>query len=142
MESTRCSFIGGDLRQIRVANLFCTDGHPVKIFGFDDTEPLGFDKEIEAAASLDEALSGADAVVLPLPYTSGGGCVNAPFCAAQIPVSDVFRKMLPEQIMFLGMADEKANSLAQLFNIHIVDYFAREELSVKNAVPTAFLIGE
>ena len=137
MGRTKFAFIGGDLRQIRVANLFYGEGHEVSVFGFDDPAGSGLNSGIKIAASLDDALPPADAVILPLPYTSGKGMVNVPLGKAQTPVSDVFRKMLPGQIMFLGMADEKANALAQLFNIHIVDYFAREELSVRNAVPTA-----
>ena len=129
------AFIGGDLRQIRVITQFAQDGHAVRVLGFDGAS---FPKEdaVHMSPNLDDCLNGADIVVLPLPYNNSGETVNTAFSSVQIYINDVLRKMSSKQLLFAGRADDRLKALAGLYNVHLVDYMEREEMSVLNGIPT------
>ncbi len=130
-------FIGGDMRQIRVINKMSNSGYLVKVYGFDLPFDDKFSENVLIYSELSEAVSGSDAVILPLPYTLGREMINAPFCKEEIHTGDVLRSMSENDILLIGKADEGINAIATLYGIHTVDYFQREELGILNAIPTA-----
>lgn len=130
------AFIGGDRRQLRVIVRLALDGHQIRLFGLEESD-LAEQDHLYTADSVDAAVSGADVVVLPLPYTAGEGTVNAPFSKEKIYISDVLRNMNDKQILFAGKVDEQLHALAVLHHVHTVDYMGREELAILNAIPTA-----
>lgn len=131
------TFIGGDLRQIWAANRLAESGYIVRLIGFDCEELPEFHTEINRFSELENGISGADIVILPLPYTTLQEQINAPFSIKPIYTSEVMRKIQAEQIVFVGKADERLKALAELYEVHIIDYFHREELNVLNCIPTA-----
>ncbi|MEG1441125.1 MAG: dipicolinate synthase subunit DpsA [Oscillospiraceae bacterium] len=130
------SFIGGDLRQLRVMISLASDGYKVKALGFDAHDTIKNDK-IYTALSLEDVLENSDIIVLPLPYSTGDESINSPLSSQKIYISDVLKKMKSEQILFVGKADERLEILAKLYNVHVIDYMKREELAILNAIPTA-----
>ncbi len=131
------TFIGGDLRQIWAANRMAEIGYTVRVSGFDCEELPEFRTEVRRFSDPEEGITGADVVILPLPYTTVNGQINAPFSVNSIDTSEIMRKLRPEQIVFVGKADERLKALAELYEVHIIDYFHREELNVLNCIPTA-----
>lgn len=130
------SFIGGDLRQLRVMTSLAEDGYRIKALGFSG-ERIGEASDIYLARDLEDCLTGADIVVFPVPYSDGRECVNAPFSDTPIFVSEVVRKMNDEQILLAGRIDARLETITELYNVHAIDYMEREELAVLNAIPTA-----
>lgn len=123
--------IGGDLRQEKLAQLLAGDGHVVHTYG------LG--SELEELRT-EENLTGvqlADCVILPLPVTGDGVTLNAPLAGWEISLPGVLDALRREQLVCGGRIDEKTAVLAEERGLTIHDYFAREELAVANAVPTA-----
>ena len=129
------AFIGGDLRQIRAISRFAADGHTIHALGFDGYDFSGYD-QIHSCKNLDECLGNADIVVLPVPYNNSTETVNASFSATPIYINDVLRKMSGNQLLFAGKADDRLKALANLYNVHLIDYLEREEMSVLNSIPT------
>lgn len=124
--------IGGDLRQEKLALLLEGDGHVVH------TCALGEAPEGEVRRGEDlEGVHLADCVILPLPVTGDGVTLNAPLAQREIKLADVLDHLRPEQLICGGRIDEATLSLARERNLTLHDYFAREELAVANAVPTA-----
>ena len=79
----------------------------------------------------------ADCVVLPLPVSSGGGLLNAPLSRLSPTVTEVLAPLTPGQVLCGGRVDPVTAALAAERGLTLRDYFAREELAVANAVPTA-----
>jgi dipicolinate synthase subunit A len=125
MEKT-ISVIGGDMRQIYLIKSLMKHGYNVKYFGFDK-----FLDNCEK--TLHNAITGAFAIVLPVPVTTDGVNVNAPLCNVKISVSEIAAEAKDVKIIFGG----KLNSIKDLFAAECFDYIEREEVSVMNAVPTA-----
>jgi len=75
--------VGGDLRQVRLAQLLCEEGHTVHTWALEEAEGVP-----EPAADLTGARL-ADCVVLPLPAAGEDGRLNAPFSAQKPELATV-----------------------------------------------------
>ena len=117
--------VGGDARQAALAAALEEDGHMVHTFalGGRNATLAGMDR--------------ADCVILPLPAMTGEGLLHAPLRREQYRMEDILDVLRPDQPVFAGMADERLRRLTAERGLPLYDYFAREELAVRNAVPTA-----
>lgn len=108
---------GGDLRMLTVVKLFEESNWECSKFG------LG-----ESDVTLQNAIDGSAAVILPLPCNKGG-YLNAPMSNELTNIGDVFAAG-DGKTVFLG------GKMPITDETHI-DYSVREEFQLKNAVPTA-----
>lgn len=117
--------VGGDLRQITVAEYLAEKGYAVRSVGISDGDFAA------------ESLKNAECVVLPIPVSCDGVYINAPLLKTKIPIADVLDN-IPAGCFVMGARIDAV--LAEKFknrNIDFADYYDREELIIKNAVPTA-----
>ena len=126
--------VGGDMRQVKLAQLLTEDGHTVHTYALDPgpEELLGAIRETDLTQA-----SRADCVVLPLTVSSGGGLLNAPFSKVQQPLGPILDQLSPKQFLCGGRVDESTRAMAEARGLTLHDYFTRKELAVANAVPTA-----
>ena len=122
------------MRQLRLAQLLSQDGHTVHVYALDAGGELlsGLVPEDHLGG-----LARADCVVLPLTVSLGDGLLNAPLSVAEHPLAPILDRLSPRQFLCGGRVDPDTRALAQARGLTIHDYFAREELAVANAVPTA-----
>lgn len=125
--------VGGDQRQVRLAQLLSQDGHTVHTYALDLVQDLSgpFPQPNPLSISL------ADCVILPLPVSQGDGLLNAPLSASCHALEDILDRLSPGQFLCGGRVDPQLQSMAQARGLTLRDYFTREELAVANAVPTA-----
>lgn len=122
--------LGGDRRQLLLADLLERDGRIVLRWGFDRVEGI-------RQASLEQAVS-ADVVILPLPLSWDGNTLNLPLSASQILLSDLWPLLdSRRQILCGGNISSSVRSQVREGRLEVIDYFDREEVQVSNAVPTA-----
>lgn len=131
------SFIGGDLRQLRAMKSLADEGFRVKAYGF---LPQHFDgaEQIYSAGSIIDCISGADAVVLPLPYSVESGerrKINTPLWDNTIDADEILNEK--PKLLFAGKVDLFLTDRCRDMNIKLFDYAQREDFAVMNAVPTA-----
>ena len=124
MEKT-IAVLGGDRRMALLARLLAEDGHPVQTWGL-----AAFGMEDTA---LEEAAQ-ADRVVLPVPLSRGK---NLNCTAAALPLCGLFALLRPEQRLYAGGVKAADREAAAEFGLTLTDYLSREELAVRNGVPTA-----
>lgn len=74
----------------------------------------------------------ADIIVLPLPAEKNGY-----LSGTELTMESLLRSLRREHRIFAGNVGNDASTLAQALGLTITDYFASEELSVRNAIPTA-----
>lgn len=118
--------IGGDERAVHLFRLLERDGHSVF--------PLALDSSLSVQGPPDFA--GADLVILPLP-AEREGFLNAPLCPARYRLIEILEKIPAGKSLFAGMASERLREGCASRGLHLRDYFAREELQIKNAALTA-----
>ncbi len=136
------SFIGGDLRQLYVISALAKSGFHIKVYGFFD-EHKNFADNVCLSDSVSSCVSGADVIVLPLPYSTDMGKafdkqkINSPLFDKPIYVKDVIENADRNTVIFAGKVDKQLESLTQTLGIRTFDYSLRDELAIMNAIPTA-----
>ena len=126
--------IGGDLRSAYLAGLLAADGYKVITSGFDSTD---LPPCVTGCTNPAQAVPLADCVILPLPVTTDGTTVNAPFSRMRIPLDQVLNGLSQDQFLVGGKISDVVRKEAECRGLIIADYLDREELAVMNAVPTA-----
>ncbi len=128
------TIIGGDERSIYLAESLLKDGKDVRVFGFDTIKD---ELKVEDASNLEEALEDSHVIIGPLPFSRDGVTINAMFSSKTIDISDVFEKISKNQVLIIGKGDDDILALAKEKDVHIEDYFLREEMQILNAIPTS-----
>lgn len=126
--------IGGDLRYVYLAGQLAEDGYKVIAVGFDnaDLPPC-----VAGCTDVSQAVALGDAVILPMPVSSDGKTVHAPFSRACLPLEQLYAAVSPTQAVFGGQVSTEIAAAFERRGITVYDVLKREELSVANAVPTA-----
>lgn len=134
MSNKKFTIVGGDLRNIKLANLLKEDGNRVNIYGFSGA---GFELGMKEIENLQLAIDESDVVIGPLPCSNDNDTLNAPFHPEKVFINEVFKIMNKNQLFIAGRIGEKITHLAQVCNVYTVDILEREEMAVLNAIPTA-----
>ena len=118
------SFIGGDKRQIYMQSFFENLGYKTEAFAANGNERIN--KSI---------ISNSDAVIFPLPVTDKSGNISSN-SEIKYKITDIAGLITEKTIVFGGMLSEKNKQLFSEKRIKVYDYFAREDVAIRNAVPT------
>ena len=127
------SVIGGDLRQLTLAKMLIASGYNVIIYGFErdittDDIPVTYD--------LKEALY-RDIIILPVPVTFDNLTINMPYSDKTLSVEKLVREINPLSIVLGGCFNKSLSDKLVSMRIKHSDYMLRDELAIRNAVPTA-----
>ncbi len=125
--------IGGDKRQLYLADSFIKDGYKVILGGFDSLKSVG---EI-AISDVKSALSYGDIIIFPLPSVRSDGSVNAPFSQGNIYISDDELELIKSKPIFTSFREKFIRAYPKLKSSPVFDYSSREDFAILNAVPTA-----
>ena len=108
--------IGGDLRSAYLAGQLAVDGYKVITSGFDSTD---LPPCVTGCTNPAQAVSLADCVILPLPVTSDGSTINAPFSRVRISFDQVLNSLQKKQILLGGSVSDDVRAEVELSLIHI-----------------------
>ena len=134
MNRYKFAILGGDMRQVKLAELIKSDGHQVSTFAMEKVEP----KEIGHTETLKEAVEKADCIVLPLPVTSkDNNILNSPLSEGVYKLDQIFDSLEPGQLITGGRVDCDLLEGASRRGLPFFDYYAREELIIAGAIATA-----
>lgn len=123
--------IGGDKRQLYLADSIRNDGHIVRLFGFDSLD----DGSVDSEKDLSDVISMSDALILPLPLSRNGKDIFAPFSSKPISIDDIAMLTDMNKPVFCGL---KINSGISPLSAHNCFFYGtREEFAAANAIPTA-----
>lgn len=125
--------LGGDSRQIHMAEKLTQLGYGVTMIGFDLAELPA----ILPNSTLSEALPRTDGLILPLPVTRDQKNVNAVFAKKSISLQTVLQNIRHETPVFCGMPPLFLTRMLSAHKCPVSDYFNNEELTLRNAMLTA-----
>lgn len=125
--------IGGDKRQLFLAESLLKDGFNVILAGFGKLKEQGF----ENLSGVEAAVLYSDAVILPLPSVRADKSVNAPLSERSLFFSDNELEVMKTKPVFASMRDRLLRAYPKLDGGELFDYAARDDFAVLNAVPTA-----
>ena len=130
--------IGGDERQLVIAQTLSDAGFEVAVFGFKD--PGAFHKGITRSTDLRGAVHDSAAIVLPLPYSRDGKNIFCPLGSERdqaVGTVELFENLNPDQLVIGGNFDENIICEAKARGIKLCDYYTREDIGILNAIPSA-----
>ena len=125
------SVIGGDLRQLTLADELRKDGYDVSVFGF--TDKISYDYN---TTDIDIVLD-SEIIILPVPVSFDGVYINTPYSDSKLTVAELCEKLNPVSLVFGGCISDTLSQTLTKKGIKHRDYMLRDELAIKNAVPTA-----
>ncbi len=119
----RILIIGGDKRQLALADMLKEKGHIVGLQGF---EKLGI---------ADEDMAAPDYIFLPVPYRNPDGSIKAPFADAPLELTSIVRRY-PNSAYVLGRCDDNAKAVME-GQVRYMDFNDDEAFLIRNALLTA-----
>lgn len=125
--------IGGDKRQVAMAESISSDGYNVNVSGF---EKINFYNGVKQT-TLEETILNSKYIILPLPVTKGNKLLNAPYSNKEIILDDDFANLLVDKMVFCGIKSKLTNKSDIWKTIDLYDYSIREDFAIRNAIPTA-----
>ncbi len=126
--------VGGDMRQIYAAKKL-SEKFVVYAAGFDCYTSNA--ENVIFIGHLLEMPQKADYILYPLPVSSNGVYVNAPFCENDILLTDTLSLLKDNGMIFGGKIDPSTMKIFSKIKAETVDYFNIEDFNLLNAVPTA-----
>ena len=84
--------LGGDLRNVKLAKMLADDGNKVYSFGLDRSDEILDDGRIENCTNLKSAIEKAQIIIAPVPFSSNGENINAPFSHDKIMIEDLIKQ--------------------------------------------------
>lgn len=76
-------------------------------------------------------------IVLPLPFSREEGLINAPLSQSALPLSLITEFSAQGATVYAGGVSKELAQLCELHGLRLVDYYAQETLTLKNAKLTA-----
>lgn len=120
--------IGGDSRQLYMADYLEKKGNTVYIYGLPEKSRI-------CSPDLSAVLKTVKNVILPLPISKDGKYLFG-IVPMKETVDDIVSMLSSDHIVFAGMVSRPMEAKLKKNGSRVFDYFKREEVTVMNAVPT------
>lgn len=125
--------IGGDERQIFLARSMQADGHEVLVCCLENARDTGGLRQ----TGLHSLAERCNIIILPLPATRDGRCLNTPLSNLEVWLDGDFARLFLNSRVFGGMLPKLTATSPLWRGIDCRDYYSREELVTGNAYLTA-----
>ncbi len=120
--------IGGDNRQLYMAEYLEKNEFDVSAYALPETERT-------CCKNIKKELETSRFVLLPLPVTKDGRHIHT-ISEAKITIDEIVSLLTNEHIVFAGLISRPMESKFSKKAGKVYDYFKREEVTVRNTVPT------
>lgn len=136
-KTIKIALLGGDTRQISVAEELSEAGFLAEVWGIEPA--FCRNSSVSLRDSWEKVVDGCDVLILPLPASTDGIRVNCPLLNkfSEVKLSKIFDLLSPHTLILGGRLSPRVKELITERGFRFLDYFSREELQIKNAVPTA-----
>ena len=132
MNDIKICVLGGDMRQLSAVRTMCKKGFDVSVFGIDKTI-----HEARNCTTLNEAVSNASLILLPLPFSADGIRIFCPLSNTDIKLDELISSLSDSQSVAGGKLSHVFCKRLTDRGCKIYDYYTSERLSILNAIPTA-----
>ena len=123
---------GGDVRQVCLGEMLAADGNRVQTVGLERHETA-----LPSCGDYRALFAQADVILLPMPVMGTRGRLNAPLANAPYRLTDLLDAIPAGKPVYGGSVPGMVHQMASRRGISVTDYLQREELALRNAIPTA-----
>lgn len=135
MKKRKLAVLGGDNRGIALIEFLSKTAESITVYGINESY-IKNRKNIMFGSSLYDTVTGADAIILPLPVSGDGVYLNCRMSDEKIKVADVF-DVAGQKMLLGGRFSPLLKKEAENRRLRFFDYFESEELQIENAVLVA-----
>lgn len=132
----RFAIIGGDLRIVKLADMLAKDENEIYVYGLEKAEDIKNNHNIIQCDSIKKAIQDVEIVIGPIPFSSNGNTINAPFGDKEITIREMMH-VINAKVLIAGGISPEVYGMANDEYIEIIDIMKREELAVLNTIATA-----
>lgn len=134
----KISMLGGDLRQLAVAERLAERYHNINLWGL-CTHSFPAGRGVTEARDIYAAIEDADVIVLPLPASVDGVMLNSPLADApeRVRLSGIAERVRDGALVIGGKIPDGFVREAERRGVLVKDYFESEDFQIKNAYTTA-----
>ena len=125
--------IGGDMRNVYLADLLKKDYQYVEIYGFEKSGKPWAMKN----SPLDFVLEGARVIVGGIPLLGENNYLTMPLSKEKISLDEILEKIPEDSHLIAGKMPDAVKRQFEQKKVKCTDLLDREEMAVLNAVPTA-----
>lgn len=125
---------GGDLRFVTLAERLAEDNR-VYAAGFDGN--VSISEKVQVVDRVSDLRERVDCLILPLPASPDGVTVRTPYSGRSISLESLAPAVKEGGIVFGGLITPEVRKIFESRKADVIDYAAREEFAVLNAVATA-----
>lgn len=126
--------IGGDLRQCYLAEYLQSSGHIVTCF---QTVTFSYRAPIKITAALPQALTDADIIIGPVPFSKDTQTLFLSIDAPEIYMKDFLKLLHPRQTIAGGSIPKELARECLKRDISVIDFMKSDSLIIQNAYFTA-----
>lgn len=132
----KIAVIGGDLRSVKLAKMLAKDENEIYVYGLEEADDMKDAENIIKCESVKKAVEKAEIVIGPIPFSSNGTIINAPYSNNEITIRELMHN-IHTQILIAGGIQPEVYLMTNNEYIEIIDIMKREELAVLNTIATA-----
>lgn len=130
------AIIGGDLRIVKLADMLAKEGNEIYVYGLEKAEDLKNNSNIIQCDTIKKAIQDVEIVIGPIPFSSNGNTVNAPFSEKEMTIREMMH-VINAKVLIAGGISPEVYGMANDEYVEIIDIMKREELAVLNTIATA-----
>lgn len=134
MPNLRFAVIGGDLRQVYLANYLFTKGHTVIVFGLQHPQLLS---GCIQAVNVQQLIAPNTHVVLPLPVTKDGVNLFISQTEQTFPIEQLKSLLTSSNPVYCGVMPKELSAFCEYLHIQYYDLMADSAVAIKNGIATA-----
>jgi dipicolinate synthase subunit A len=136
LSGLKVSVLGGDRREPEIMRLLAQAGATIMAYGCDPLAEKYLGKP--QASSLQEAVTGADIILLPIPYPETDGSLFAPKAPQKIYLTtETLGTAAPNAIIITGVSTPGMKEAAQTLKLRLHEYENDEDLMILRSASIA-----
>ena len=142
----KLGFIGGDLRIVRLMEMYLAEKNEVYCYGFENYFEKAPESNLVQCKTLDEVIENCTAILSGMPFSKDKVTVNAPFAKKEIQVEELKNKLCGKTFIAGGIPENFEDGSYEVLDttaenlkkckINCIDLLKNEELTILNAIPT------
>lgn len=132
----KIAVIGGDLRIVKLVEMFAKDGYEVSTYGLEKAESITKIKKVKQYENIEDAVKDVQIVIGPIPLSSNNIQINTPFSESTVTIEQV-ANIIEGKKFIAGNIKKELYDFTEGKNVEIIDLLDREELVVLNTISTA-----
>ena len=125
------SIIGGDLRIIRLAQMYARENNKVYTYGLEKYFCGREEKNIIICENLQETIDKSNVIISGIPFSKDGHNINASYSDKVIKIEELEKKLSNKVFVAGGIPKEFYSGQTE-----IIDLLKNEKLTILNAIPT------